>query len=191
MELANMTATQVLMILYITLFIGFQIGAFLATRTKITFVQLLMICLFIKIVWGGGVSNPAVFSKVIQFAEIATLGNTTKFGELSDTRAVAGGASSSTRGLFMGGKNASGTDTIEFITIATQGNVTDFGNLVNGSRSNATAVSNSVEACCTGGGSSIDSVVIATTADSIDFTDLSQARSYLSACSDSHGGLAQ
>ena len=50
-----MIATQVLMILYITLVIGFQIGAFLATRTKITFVQLLMICLFIKIVWGGGV----------------------------------------------------------------------------------------------------------------------------------------
>ena len=50
-----MTATQVLMILYITLFIGFQIGAFLATRTKITFVKLLMICLFIKIVWGIGV----------------------------------------------------------------------------------------------------------------------------------------
>ena len=91
----------------------------------------------------------------------------------------------------MGGKNASGTDTIEFITIATQGNVTDFGNLVNGSRSNATAVSNSIEACCTGGTSSIDTVVIATTADSIDFTDLSQGRSYLSACSDSHGGLAQ
>ena len=55
MELVNMTATQALMILYITLFIGFQIGAFLATRTKITFVQLLMLCLFIKIVWGGGV----------------------------------------------------------------------------------------------------------------------------------------
>tara|TARA_B100000927_G_scaffold204812_1_gene166199 strand:- start:479 stop:598 length:120 start_codon:yes stop_codon:yes gene_type:complete len=38
-----------------TLFIGFQIGALLATRTKITFVQLLMICLFVKMVWGGGV----------------------------------------------------------------------------------------------------------------------------------------
>ena len=50
-----MTATQVLMILYITLFIGFQIGAFLATRTKITFVQLLMLCLFIKMVWGSSV----------------------------------------------------------------------------------------------------------------------------------------
>ena len=38
-----------------TLFIGFQIGAFLATKTKITFAQLLMLCLFIKMVWGSGV----------------------------------------------------------------------------------------------------------------------------------------
>ena len=47
--------TQLLLLLYMTLFIGFQIGALLATRTKITFVQLLMICLFVKMVWGGGV----------------------------------------------------------------------------------------------------------------------------------------
>jgi len=47
--------TQLIMLLYMTLFIGFQIGALLATRTKITFVQLLMICLFVKMVWGGGV----------------------------------------------------------------------------------------------------------------------------------------
>ena len=47
--------TQLIMLLYMTLFIGFQIGAFLATRTKITFVQLLMLCLFIKMVWGSGV----------------------------------------------------------------------------------------------------------------------------------------
>ena len=47
--------TQLIMLLYMTLFIGFQIGAFLAVRTKITFVQLLMICLFVKMVWGGGV----------------------------------------------------------------------------------------------------------------------------------------
>ena len=47
--------TQLIMLLYMTLFIGFQIGAFLAVRTKITFVQLLMICLFVKMVWGSGV----------------------------------------------------------------------------------------------------------------------------------------
>ena len=47
--------TQLIMLLYMTLFIGFQIGAFLATRTKITFAQLLMLCLFIKMLWGSGV----------------------------------------------------------------------------------------------------------------------------------------
>jgi hypothetical protein len=47
--------TQILMLLYMTLFVGFQIGAFLATRTNITFAQLLMVCLFIKVVWGSAV----------------------------------------------------------------------------------------------------------------------------------------
>jgi len=45
--------TQLILFLYMTLFIGFQIGAFLAVRTNITFVQLLMICLFIKMLWGS------------------------------------------------------------------------------------------------------------------------------------------
>jgi hypothetical protein len=40
--------SQLLVLLYLTLFIGFKIGAFLATRTNITFVQLLMICFLIK-----------------------------------------------------------------------------------------------------------------------------------------------
>ena len=47
--------TQLILFLYMTLFVGFQIGAFLAVRTKITFAQLLMLCLFIKMVWGSGV----------------------------------------------------------------------------------------------------------------------------------------
>ena len=45
--------TQLILFLYMTLFIGFQIGAFLATRTKITFAQLLIMCLFIKMLWGS------------------------------------------------------------------------------------------------------------------------------------------
>ena len=47
--------TQLIMLLYMTLFIGFQIGALLAKRTKITFVQLLMLCLIVKMIWGSGV----------------------------------------------------------------------------------------------------------------------------------------
>ena len=47
--------TQLILFLYMTLFLGFQIGALLATRTKITFVQLLMICIFVKMVWGSSV----------------------------------------------------------------------------------------------------------------------------------------
>jgi len=42
--------SQLLVLLYLTLFIGFKIGAFLATRTNITFVQLLVMCFLIKMV---------------------------------------------------------------------------------------------------------------------------------------------
>ncbi len=142
-----------------------------------------------RIIWGGGVDGPVAWSNVIQYKEIASTGNTIKFGELSSTRAVIGTAASSTRGLFMGGKNPSGTDTIEYITIATFGNVTDFGNLTAGARSNATGLSNSIRACAAGGNAAIDYVTIATTGNSADFGDLTQSRSYLSACSDSHGGI--
>tara|TARA_Y100000361_G_C11020140_1_gene269067 strand:+ start:29 stop:178 length:150 start_codon:yes stop_codon:yes gene_type:complete len=45
--------TQLILFLYMTLFVGFQIGAFLAVRTKITFAQLLIMCLFIKMLWGS------------------------------------------------------------------------------------------------------------------------------------------
>ena len=45
--------TQLILFLYMTLFIGFQIGAFLEVRTKITFAQLLIMCLFIKMLWGS------------------------------------------------------------------------------------------------------------------------------------------
>ena len=90
----------------------------------------------------------------------------------------------------MGGKNASGTDTIEYITIATEGNVTDFGNLVS-SRSNSTALSNSIRACCTGGNNVIEFVTISSTGNAADFGDLTQSRSYFPSCSDTHGGLAQ
>ncbi len=38
-----------LMLMYMLIFLGFQIGAYVAQRTSITFTQFLMICLFIKV----------------------------------------------------------------------------------------------------------------------------------------------
>ena len=143
-----------------------------------------------RIIWGGGVPR---YTKEIQFATIATLGNTTKFGELTQARGSFGGTSSETRGIFMGGKTPSGDlDTIDFITIASEGNATDFGNLL-ASNDNGTSCSNSVRALYAGGngGNVIQFVTISTTGNATDFGDLTSGRNYFCSASDAHGGLAQ
>ena len=76
---------------------------------------------------GPSPNNPS--NKEIQFVTIATLGNSTQFGDL--TRATAesnAGASDPTRAIFMGNGPGNG-DTIDYVAIATQGDAVDFGNL--------------------------------------------------------------
>ena len=65
----------------------------------------------------------------INYITIATFGNTTDFGDSNDDPGGPGGASSSTRGLCLGGVAPGNIDTIDYVTIATTGNATDFGNL--------------------------------------------------------------
>ena len=76
-------------------------------------------------------SAPNTISGVntINYITIATFGNTTDFGDLNNAPGGPGGASSSTRGLCLGGFTPSNIDVIDFITISTTGNATDFGNL--------------------------------------------------------------
>ena len=90
-------------------------------------------------------------ANVMDYVTIGSTGNATDFGDLSVVRISTDGASSNTRGLFMGGYNASfgasqtyRTNTIDYITIASTGNATDFGDLTNhgtgGGTSNGTKV---------------------------------------------------
>ena len=65
----------------------------------------------------------------INYITIATFGNTTDFGDLNDDPGGPGGASSSTRGLCLGGFAPGNIDTIDYVTISTTGNAIDFGNL--------------------------------------------------------------
>ena len=63
---------------------------------------------------------------------IATFGNATDFGNLSQVNYLMGAASSQIRGLFINGYAGSPlarVNTIEYVTIATTGNVTDFGDM--------------------------------------------------------------
>ncbi|MEC8551803.1 MAG: hypothetical protein VXY93_15005, partial [Pseudomonadota bacterium] len=67
----------------------------------------------------------------ITFITIATKGDGTDFGNLSNKCNQLGGASSSTRAVFCGNLAPAGGigNVMEFVTIATLGNATDFGDL--------------------------------------------------------------
>ena len=77
---------------------------------------------------GGGPS----YSKQINYIQIQSQGNTTKFGDLLTALADMQGGSSSTRGLFgagLGSGSPGFVNTIEYVTIATTSNATNFGDL--------------------------------------------------------------
>ena len=76
-------------------------------------------------VFGGGFQHPSPSSSVdvIDYIEIATIGNALDFGNLSAAKNSVGAVSSPTRGVFSGG---SSPGIIEYITIASKGDaITD------------------------------------------------------------------
>ena len=75
--------------------------------------------------WNDGVFN------VIQYVTIASTGNASDFGDLTESKQSASGASSKTLGYFAAGTNAPSDDNtrIEHIVIASTGNASDFGDI--------------------------------------------------------------
>ena len=72
------------------------------------------------------------FSNVIDFVTIATTGDAQNFGDLVEPQSLFAGTSSSTRGVFGGGRNNTPSEntlhnTMQYITIATTGDAQDFG----------------------------------------------------------------
>ena len=137
----------------------------------------------IRGIWAGGADGS--YSDIIEYVTIASAGNSIDFGNLSTAnRAYMGGTSSSTRGIFGGGYQASPlaastVDIIDYIEIGTLGNALDFGNLFTG-RYSPGAVSNGVRAVWGGGNtpnkSVIDFVNIAAKGNAVFFGDLTAAR---------------
>ena len=88
---------------------------------------------------GGRQPSPLNQVNIIQSFEMATLGNSTNFGDLSQSRELLASASSRTRGLFAGGYIPSPAVTynvIDSITIASASNATDFGDLTYSGQTN-------------------------------------------------------
>lgn len=80
-------------------------------------------------VFGGGVDNVGSVSASINYITIATLGDTTSFGSLTQARRALAGFSNRIYGVFAGGSTGTPVTTADYITIATTGNATAFGNL--------------------------------------------------------------
>ena len=139
------------------------------------------------------------FSNVIDFVTIATTGDAQNFGDLVEPQSLFAGASSSTRGVFGGGRNNTPSENtlsnvMQYITIASTGNTQDFGDL-QAIRYGHTGFSSPTRGIFAGGyltpgqTTSIDFFTIATLGNSEDFGDLSTAPGYGGSVTNSIRGI--
>ena len=77
----------------------------------------------------GDVSGGSSYQNlnIIDYITIASTGNATDFGDLSEAKSGVVTTNDNTRGVFIGGYATSQVNTMEYVTIATTGNATDFG----------------------------------------------------------------
>ena len=131
----------------------------------------------------------------IEFITIATLGNSQDFGDLTTTASNCASSSNSVRAIRLGKWPTN--DMIDFVTIATLGDAIDFGDLA-ASVYDTTSAANSTRILQISGNgpvapvyvtNTITFVEIATTGNSKDFGDVTQARRGLMSNSNGHGGL--
>ena len=145
-------------------------------------------------IFGGGQVGPTRVNS-IGFITITTQGNSQDFGDLTVVRSDADACSSSTRGIFGGGRNPSldpsRLNVMDFVTMASTGNALDFGDLSVQRRSPGSC-SNSTRGVFAGGSNptssnlnSIDFVTIASTGDATDFGDLINERAKHKGCGSS------
>ena len=135
-----------------------------------------------RAVFGGGWTGDNVALSQISYVNIMALGNAVNFGDLvGNARSGAAPASSSIRGLFMGGGSPTRRNDIDYITIASEGDGIDFGNLTE-SIGFMGGASSSTRGLRMGGTTpskvnTIDYVEMATLGDALDFGDLTEAPS--------------
>ena len=147
----------------------------------------------------GGITYPGTtYVNVIESIQIASLGNSVDFGDLTNKPNGGAGFSSKIRGFVVGGNTPEGygINVIQFVTIATAGNASDFGD-AGYSRANARGVSNNTRGVYSGGESAsspnpslnnIEFITMSTSGNGQDFGDLVDAgSSYATASSPTRG----
>ena len=131
---------------------------------------------------GGAVTGAS--TNVIDYINMASVGNASDFGDLSAATQRSASTASSTRAVNGGGSGV--TSTITYVTIASTGNSSSFGNLLEAAAGQTNyafgAVSNGTRGIWGGGYPSgntnvIQYVTISSTGNSTDFGDLTATRS--------------
>ena len=147
----------------------------------------------------GGTKSSNADNDVIRYITIANTGDTTNFGDLTQARFKAGGASSNTRGLIAGGAGngaSSVFNIIDYVTIASTGNASDFGDLtvarydLGGTSSGTRAVFDGGVNSSYAGVNTIDYVTIGSTGNATDFGDLTTTKTACAAIGSAHGGIS-
>ena len=128
---------------------------------------------------GGENDSPSsnTYNNVIDFCTIASIGNASDFGDLTQARDGGGACSSPIRGVYAGGFTTGNVNTIDFVTIATTGNASDFGDMTF-AHTQGTGCSNATRGLFMGGRAaptnynSIEFITIASEGNATDFGDL-------------------
>jgi hypothetical protein len=135
---------------------------------------------------GGQQASPVGEIKSIDYINIASTGNAQDFGDLQQTRASLSSLGSSTRGFWVGGRDAPANyDIIEFVNFGSLGNFTDFGNL-SSAKQGPFGLSNATRGIAGGGtfGNTVDYITMASTGTVSTFGTLTPSNlgTYQSAC---------
>ena len=146
--------------------------------------------------WAGGAKDPSAgnpSTNAIDYVTIATAGNATDFGDLTESKNQIAGAGSRVRGYCIGGGNHptnNRLNTIEYITFSSTGNGTDFGDLntTTASKKSRMAAANSGTRAVTTGSISADYntmwyITMTTSGIGEDFGDSTFLRENPAACS--------
>ena len=151
------------------------------------------------IVFGGGETAPGSGTN-IDYYDITSTGNSSNFGQLTQGRLDPKALSNGTRGVCAGGKRypapGAASNVMDYVTTSSTGNSTDFGNLSPASNQPAGGACNGERGIFAGGNDTawpptvldnIQYITVASTGNTTDICDLSQAR-YSAAAVGGHAG---
>ncbi len=145
----------------------------------------------------GVIMGTGTRTRTIEYITIATLGNSSYFGDATFAGGYRSASSSSTRGIYSTGYPApTGVNNIDYLTLASQGNSIDFGDATQ-ARYGATSLSSQTRSVTAGGYvlspntsvNTIDYVQIATIGNALDFGDLPKIKSFNAGCSSPTRGI--